>query len=50
MGNVIAIIVILFIVVTIYALLAFLSDKRGHCVDAKNQICGTREGGCCNSR
>lgn len=41
---------ILMIVVAIYALLAFLSEKRSHCVQGANQICGGDEGGCCGDR
>lgn len=43
-------ILVLLIIIAIYALLAFLSDKRSHCVNGANQICGDKEGGCCGDR
>ena len=44
------IVLILSVVVVIYSLLAFLSEKRSHCVQGANQICGNEEGGCCGDR
>lgn len=50
MLKIFVIVSILLVIVAIYSLLAFLSDKRSHCVQGANQICGNEEGGCCGDR
>jgi uncharacterized membrane protein len=50
MLKIFVIVSILLVIVGIYSLLAFLSDKRSHCVQGDNQICGNEEGGCCGDR
>ena len=53
MLKVVVSVCILMVVVAIYSLLAFLSEKRSNCVEGAKQICGSDEGGeggCCGNR